>query len=562
MHTLRIALCLALLLATQGAAQAGPAPQDPRLIVVISIDQFSAGLFEQYRSGFTGGLKRLATEGVVFPNGYQSHAATETCPGHSTLLTGRHPSGTGIIANGWVDRASGKWLYCVADPAHPVPGRPDQPRGPANLRVTTYGDWLKQQIPGARVFGVSGKDRAAIMMTGQHPDGVFWWDDERGFTTSVPAGTSEPQRLAPVAGFNRDLFARWRRSQPAWTVSNASCRKLTGPHRYAGITREHSLPPPGGSAPGEVFSLEQAPQLAAWFRASPGLDRVTLQLAGELVDRYQLGRGRTPDLLAVSLSATDYIGHRYGNQGPEMCDQLAQLDVMLGQFLAQLAALKLPLIVVLSADHGAVDAAERVAERGMPARRIDASSLVAELNHRIKAQLSLQFEPLSGDAQQLYIAPQVKDPALRGRISDAALQGLRAMPQVSAVFTAEEIAHTLVPPGKPADELTLGERLAESYDAERSADLFVVFAPYATLGVPGSAGDAIAGHGSPWNYDRRVPILFWWPGADGFEQSLPVETVDIAPTLARLSHVATPRLDGRCLDLDIGSLDSCAAPAP
>ncbi len=558
MRTLRTAVpaTLALLLAT--LCQAGPAPQQPKLIVAIAVDQFSANLFEQYRSHFTGGLKRLAEQGVVFPNGYQSHAATETCPGHSTLLTGRHPSTTGIIANNWLDPVSGKSVYCVQDASNPVPGRKDQGRGPANLRASTLGEWLKQANPASRVFGVSGKDRAAITLTGHNPDGVFWWDDELGFNTSVPQGSTERERLAPVARFNRELLARWRRNAPAWKPAAARCLQLRGAHRYGALTVEHGLPPPGGSAaPGEPFSLQGAPLQQKWFRASPGLDRITLELAGQLLDRYQLGRGAAPDLLAVSLSATDYIGHRYGNQGPEMCDQIAQLDAMLAPFLEKLAGLKVPVIVVLTADHGSIDAAERVAERALPARRIDPAALVASVSHAVKAQLSLEFEPLAGDGQQLLIAARVQDPALRQGISDAALTLLRKQPQVYAAFSAQEVAHTVVPPGKPADELTLAERLAESYDAQRSGDLFVVFRPYVTLGLASGPGDAIAGHGSPWNYDRRVPILFWWPGAAGFEQSLPVETVDIAPTLAALSGLPLPEVDGRCLDLDRGAADSC-----
>ena len=156
------------------SALATTAPPAPRLIVAISVDQFSAALFDQYRGRFTGGLKKMQG-GVVFPNGFQSHAATETCPGHSTLLTGRHPAATGIVANTWYDRAAATQVYCLADPAGPVPNRPDAPRGPANLKVPTLGEWLKAANPASRTFAVSGKDRGAITMAGHGADGTFWW---------------------------------------------------------------------------------------------------------------------------------------------------------------------------------------------------------------------------------------------------------------------------------------------------------------------------------------------------------------------------------------------------
>ncbi len=544
-----------------GTAPAGAVtpPPAPELVVVIAVDQFSAALFDQYRGRFTGGLKRLAEDGVVFPNGYQSHAATETCPGHSTILSGRHPAATGIVTNFWFDRASGTGIYCVSDPSQPVPHRDKQPRGPANLKVSTFGEWLKREYPQSRVFGVAGKDRAAIMMTGHQPDGVFWWDDENGFTTSVPAGTTADARLAPVSGFNKALFDRWRSRPPVWRLLDKRCAALEGPQSYGGLAIDHKVPPSGWTpSRGKSFIDDAAFQ--RWFHSSPGLDKVTIDLAGSLIDRFQLGRGKTPDLLAISLSATDYVGHRFGNQGPEMCDQIAHLDQLLGAFLAKITALNVPVMVVLTADHGSIDAAERVAERGIPAVRIDGEKLASDVNREVKARLGLSHDPLLSLGEQFYILDRDGDAMLRNRIRDAAVETLRKRPEIEAVFTADELAKVPSARGKPVDELTLAERFAESFDAERSGDIFVAFKPFASFGNPGKYG-AIAGHGSPWQYDRRVPILFWWPRADGFEQSLPVETVDIAPTLAGLIGVRTPQVDGRCLDLDRTAKDSCR-PAP
>lgn len=542
-----IALLALLGLAT--AAAATPPPR-PKLVVAIAVDQFSAALFDQYRGRFTGGL-RLLQQGVVYPSGYQSHAATETCPGHSTILTGRHPNATGIVANVWYDRNLGRQVYCMEDPAMTVPGRDTAPRGPANLKVSTLGEWLKATSPQSRVFAISGKDRGAINMAGHDPDGVFWWDDERGFNTYVPAGATAEARLAPVAGFNAALLARWQKTPPAWRSAGKAC-PAGDSDTFGKLTIDHRVPPAGGDG------AWNEPAGLRYLRASPTLDQVTLDAAQGLIDRFRLGGGTAPDLIAISLSATDYVGHRYGSQGVEMCDQLAHLDRALGVFLDRLAASKVPVLVVLTADHGSIDAAERVAARGFPAQRI-ASNPLAEVSAAVQAELKLEYQPLAGDAQQIVIAHFGEvDARVDAKIEAAAVRLLRARPDVAAVFTSAEVAAAVPPPGKPVDELTLAERLHESFDLARSGDIQVVYKPYASDGAPAVRGDYVAGHGSAWNYDRRVPMLFWWPGASGFEQSLPVETVDIAPTLAAVLGVPTPAVDGRCLDLDISAAgDSC-----
>ena len=548
----RLTFLVAGLLTALGVAPAAAAPPPkPMLVVAISVDQFSAALFEQYRGSFTGGLK-LLQGGVVFPSGYQSHAATETCPGHSTILTGRHPAATGIVANQWYDADAGSQAYCVFDPAGPVPGRDGQPRGAANLKVPTLGEWMKAANPASRVFAVSGKDRAAITMAGHNADGVFWWDDERLFTTSVPAGTTEAARLAPVAAFNAALAKRWATTPPVWTRLDPRCA-TTGSDSFGALRIDHAIPPKGYEG-----SWNDPPNLK-YFRASPGLDEVTLDMAQSLIDRFKLGRGAAPDVLAISLSVTDYVGHRYGNEGPEMCDSLAHLDRALGVFLGKLAASKLPVVVVLTADHGAIDAAERVAQRGVAAKRLDPDAFNA-LSRDVQAELGLDYSPLAGDPQQISVAGFGEPDAKRdAKIAAATIRRLRARPDVYAVFTRDEIMGASPHPGTPVDELTLAERFHESFDAKRSGDIIVAYRPFSSGGAPANYGDTVAGHGSPWNYDRRVPMLFWWPGASGFEQPLPVETVDIAPTLAALLGVKPPQVDGRCLDLDVTAGDSCAA---
>jgi len=538
-------------------AQAG-APPRPKLIIVISIDQLSADLFAQYRGSFTGGLKRLQS-GAVFPSGYQGHAATETCPGHSTILSGMHPSGTGIVGNRVWNPRLYKMMYCIDDNETPVADS-SMTRSAATLKATTLGTWLKAAEPDARVFAVAGKDRAAIPMGGAKADGEFFWNEERGgYTTFVPAGTTAAQRMAPIAAFNAALLAKWREVPPAWKLHGAACTAMFGPATYGGVTTEQKVPPADDWTPparGTDFAAD--PVFQASFRASPEFDRVTLELASHVIDTQKLGRGKATDLIAIGLSATDYVGHRYGPEGPQMCDQLAWLDERLEAFFSGIDALNIPYVVALTADHGSIDAAERVAERAIPAQRIDTQALFEGLNDNLRKQFDLDWDPLSGDSSNI-IVNGLSYPDIHARLMAAAIDRLKAMPQVAGVFTKDELLKAMPPRGKSPDAWTMAERFAASTDAERSSDIQVAWTEFATPFAISAKSPYVAGHGSPWNYDRRVPMLFWWPGASGFEQPLAVETVDIAPTLAAIAGIKAPAVDGRCLDLDKTVGDSCAA---
>lgn len=544
--------------AIAGAAPVAPPPA-PRLIVAISVDQFAASVYGRYAGTFTGGLKLLSS-GIVFPRAYQSHAATETCPGHSTLLTGDHPSHTGIVANSWFDRASNKSLYCVA-----IPGAADpSARGPQNLKASTLGEWLKQRSPASRVVAISGKDRAAIMMAGHNPDLVAWWSDslasdkaKPGFQTSAFAGPSGPAVQAILDRENRKIAADWRSAPPRlWPATvPASCRALERPAHFGDIDISGAVPPVAAVQATARPDFQSSDTFHDALHASPLFDALTLDVAADIAERWQLGRRATPDLLAVSLSATDYVGHRYGNGGPEMCAQVHAIDASLAIFLQRIDRLGVPYIIVLTADHGSVDAPERLQAQGIDARRVDSRAFVADLNSRLKAALGIGWDPISGDdPQQLYIRDGGA-PDVRARIVQQAMAWLRQQPAVATVFTSGQVAAAVPPPGKSAADLTIPERLNESFDRARSADIFVVFKPDTTLGWPRKVNDTVAGHGSPYDYDRQVPILFWWPGAPRLTSPAPVETVDIAPTLAATIGVAPPAIDGHCLT----QVASCAA---
>ena len=554
MKTMLTRGALAAVLATSFAATAALAAEtkpDPKLVVVISVDQFSANLYAQHRPEFVGGLATLS-QGIVYPNGYQSHAFTETCPGHSTLLTGKHPNKTGISANDWYDRATGKTVYCLADPTVALA---DDPKGravsPANMIATTYGDWLKAVSPTSRVFGVSGKDRGAITMSGHKADGQFWYQPGFGFTTWVAPGQTAQDRLKPVAAFNAKLSADLKAHPFTWDYAKPSakrCKALEADYQTGGRQWRAALPiPPATSEADKQRDLY----------ASPYTDQVTLELAQRLRETYGLGDGPQVDLLTISLSATDFIGHRYGTRGPEMCDQIARLDERLGVFLKSLDKVKGGVLVVLAADHGGADFAERLHGEGYGFDRVIGKPWIAKLNAQLRSDLALTWDPLIADGgiDQIYVVgPDRKTPSLadRARITAAALALINRDPVVAQAFDSNAIfTMEAAPADASPEELSVAERVRRSAYPGRVGDILIAFKPDRVPSTPGAT--YVSTHGSPWDYDRRVPILFWWKGAAPHERVLPLDTVDIAPTLAAATRLKPPGdIDGVCRPLVFG----------
>jgi predicted AlkP superfamily pyrophosphatase or phosphodiesterase len=523
----------------------------PKLVVVISIDQFSANLFEQYRGQFRGGLGRMAGEGTIYPSGFQSHGMTETCPGHSTLLTGKYPNKTGIVANDWYDKETGKKTYCLDDPTVTLANDPSgggRLVSPKLLMAETYGDWLKAVSPKSRIYAVSGKDRGAINMAGHKADGVFWLETRFGMTTWVAPGEDAKTKLAPVAAFNARLVADQKKKPFVWTYGNKACKALEGDYVTGGRAWRAALPTP--PAKDEAAATND-------LSVSPYTDRVTLDAAQALREEFKLGDGEATDVLTISLSATDFIGHRYGARGPEMCDQVLRLDDRLGAFLDSLDKVKGQVLVVLAADHGGSDFPERLAENGYGAGRVPSIPWIKALNVEVRDHLKLDYDPLvqAGGIESLYVVgadgktPTVGD---RARVVAATLAILGKRSEVYEAYDTNTLFTAAPPPkGTPPDEISVAERMRRSAYPGRVGDVLVAFQPYQTLAAAGAT--YVASHGSPWNYDRRVPILFWWKGGPTRERVLPIETVDIAPTLAAVTGVPVPTdVDGRCLPLGAG----------
>jgi predicted AlkP superfamily pyrophosphatase or phosphodiesterase len=532
------ALGLAALLA---AAPASAGTSSVRLVLMIAVDQLRA---DRLDPELPGGLGRLAREGRVFTDAALAHGMTETCPGHATMLTGRHPAAAGIPANEFFDPESGAEVYCVAD-SDPRSKEIGGPGGlsPANLRVTALGDWLKAAIPASRVYAVSGKDRGAIMLGGKRPDGAYWYHPGAPprFTTSRYYAEALPPWVEiwnganpPEDGFLAALPAAWEHGAPAHPQVPDD---FPGEATLDSRTSPHPLRDPDLGRFGEQLFL------------TPFLDEATLDFARQLVLAEDLGRGPAPDLLGLSLSATDSVGHLYGPASHEAADALARLDAALGSFLALLEERTGgALVVALTADHGVLPLPEWLMSTGGatcpdPAVRVGITGVGIRLLARMWWELGpwlawprawVHFEGSQGRIDRALAEAQ--GVPLERAVALAKRQ-LEGSPAIGRVWTEAEIAGA---------EGELAGLYRRSFVPGRSGDFVVQPAEGCLL----SAYDSGTSHGSPWLYDRRVPIVLRGPGIAPGAVPGPAATVDIAPTLATLLGVPAPAdLDGTPLPL-------------
>ena len=498
-------------------------------------------------------------------------------------MTGSHPARTGIVANEWFDESvarADKKVYCAEDPSVAGSSSTKTTASAQFLKVPTLGDRMKAADPRSRVVAVAGKDRAALMMGGHAIDSVWFWNGKE-FATLADGDRPTPGVVARV---NAELAKAIAKTDPPNLP--APCRTRAVDVSVAGKT----VGVPATRAAGDFTG----------FRTTLAFDRATTDIAIGILRDLDLGSGKAPDMLAISLSATDYVGHTFGTQGAEMCAQLLGVDENVGRILAALDATHHPYLLVLTADHGGIDLPEQVTiipvyvmfaklhlvgsiapliipnwfgdafsifllrqffltvpSEYADAARVDPALMPAALGHDLAVEFHIQEPVLLGTSPSgdIYVSRAVPA-ALRARVIAAAKARYAAHPQVAAVFTAPELRRLPNPAGPPAD-WSLAERFKASFDPERSGDLLVALKPDVTP-IPDGHG-YVATHGSAWNYDRRVPILFYAPGLKGFEEPLAIETVDILPTLAAWIGLEIPgaEIDGRCIDLGAGAAFSC-----
>lgn len=533
-------LALALTLPAARLQQARPAP--PRLVVMIAVDQLIPEQLQRLGPRFTGGFRRLLDQGAVFWRATVDYAATETGPGHATFATGRWPLHHGIVGNVYFARAAGQVQYCIADPAaHPLSeAGVDGTRAsvsPATLLGDACGDLLERAFPGSKTITLSGKDRAAVLMGGRAPDAALWWNGSQGGFTSSSAYAEKLPEFVTVwnsAWRERARGWEWRAEAGELAPLGTARDDREGETKRGGRTLPRTLPGEDGPLAGAVLY-------------SPLLDFFTLELATLALDTEELGRDDTPDLLGLSLSGCDVLGHGYGPDSVEVTDLLLRNDRELGRFFTTLdeevGAGRW--LACLSSDHGVLDLPEELQGALVGARRVNGEE-VAALKRSVQealaellpesASLALQLSELCFAFDEAAARAAGIEPAeLRREIAEVA----EATPWIAAAYTLEELLSDA-----PADPwLTLYRR---SSHPERTADVVLRPDPWLLFDFPEGTS-----HGSPYPYDRRVPLAFLGTRVkpqQRFDQASPTDAV---PTLLTLLGVPVPPdLDGRVLKVD------------
>lgn len=521
----------------------------PKLAVVISIDQFRADYLVRFRPYFVeGGFRRLLEDGAEFQDNHFRHAVTKTAPGHATILSGVHAEVHGIIANEWIDRTTWRMIESVEDPTFPlvgaVPAAGRSPggvleaksgRSPRNFLATTVGDQLKLRFGGnSKVFAVAHKDRSAILMGGKLADSAYWIKEGRLVTSTY----YHDQLPAWIAAFNAQgrvekLFgSTWDR-----LLTPAVYDAVQGPDEAPGENTDFGF---GRTLPKRLDggAEELSSKFYEAFENDPRASELVAEFVKEAVRQEKLGRHANTDLLCVGFSQLDKVGHSYGPDSHEVMDSVLRLDRVLADLLAFLDG-EVGLahcVIVLTADHGASPLPEHMqaVRPEIPAGRLQ----TAELDAAVAAALDRTFGPLPVDeywALRDNFGYHLRPSALAVKkiaFEDAAKvvkQVLLGWPQIATAFTAAEVAAMAA----EGDSLRAASR--RSYFAGRSQDVSFVLKPY-FIDRPKSGTN----HGTPYDYDTRVPQLWFGQGVTPGIHAGRTGVDDLAPTLAALLGVPVP----------------------
>jgi predicted AlkP superfamily pyrophosphatase or phosphodiesterase len=503
-----------------------------------------ADYVDKFRGQWTGGLKRLLDEGAWFRDAAYPYAATETCVGHSTISTGAFPSTHGMVANAWWDRDTQKMVTCTADPKvqNVAYGGASVKGGDSawRLAVPAFAEELKFQAGGAtRVVTFSLKARASISMAGHKADATTWFDGGSWVTSSAYPVVPFIEEYAKSHPVKNDFGKTWALSLPP----NAYLydEKTTGAVAPDGW--DLSFPHP---LRGKAASSEPDSAFYEQWASSPYADTALTKFAEKAVDSLNLGKIAGTDFLGVSYSSVDYVGHEFGPRSREIQDILVRLDKDLADLFAYLDQKvgRGNYVVAFSADHGVVPVPEDMQKTG-----VDAGLL-----HLPEAQASIEkaLEPFNFakpavariTGSDVFFVPGVYEKLKAdSNAMNAVLDAIRIVPGVESVYRAEEVA------GRPATQNPLRRAMALSYFPGRSGDLLIVPKAYWLMdSTPlGQARRYGTGHGTPWNYDQRVPVFLMGFGIQPGQYFQPITPADIAPTLASLCGITLAPRDGRIL---------------
>lgn len=491
----------------------------PSLIVFITVDQLRQDYLDRFGSQLTGGLERMVRNGAVFTNAHQDHAITETAPGHASTMSGRFPRSTGIVRN-----SAG-----VFDPQAPLVEGIGAGASPFRFRGGTLIDWLRNKDPRSRALSVSYKDRGAILPLGRASQNVYWYSANGKFITST---------------YYADTLPGWVKRFNARRVPASMAGQSWAPILPSGSYTEPDSVGAESNGSGFVFPHTLPGDTIGAARAFPGfpwMDQLTLDLALEGLQELKLGAGPQTDIVAIALSATDVIGHRFGPDSKEVHDQILRLDRMLGAFLDSLFMLRSAdrVVVALTGDHGVAPfPAVQNARRGGSARPVSLAPLVSSVRRSLAERgadsTAVSFEDaiLFVDRAKLTRAKVNADSLVRAFAAE-----VRKVPGVQRVDSRQSLSR--------ADTArdAIARRWQNALTPDLPAELVVTLAPF-------NFWDAVAyaQHGSPHDYDSNVPVIFFGRPFKAGRHETFTRVVDMAPTLAWVTATSPyERLDGQVL---------------
>jgi predicted AlkP superfamily pyrophosphatase or phosphodiesterase len=509
----------------------------PSLIVMIAVDALGADQMKRYRTLFTGGFRRLYDTGASFNSAMVDHAISISHPGHVTLSTGMFPSHHGIVDAAFYEQHGDQWQFtdALTDPSEHIVGVPNA-RGvsPKKILVSALPEWITAADSKARTVAIGAGQYSALLHACRGRGDVYWYLGDVGrFVTSSYYRQDYPEW---IERFNKEKLPEYINSSLVWdnTVPE-SARHLArrddaayeGDHTH--VTFPHSL-----ARDSSPQRLNDAKARNWWFAGTPMLDEATLALAEDAVCARELGRRGSTDYLSIVLSEVDDIGHFYGSFSQEQLDNLLRLDRELGQFFDFLDEKvgKDRYVVAVSADHSMMDIPEALVEQGQSGRRIT----------------EMDLKPLLDEVR----ATMVTTKGTREQIGLRVTELLRHYDFVAAAMTSRELMSSA-----PSDEFLALTRNSFRPDRVPRFPLFDLKDGKSPVGEAGVVARLKRGvivdvdpatHGSPYEYDRHVPLFFMGRRIEPTSSNAPARTVDVAPTLAKLGRITVPKgLDGHAL---------------
>jgi Type I phosphodiesterase / nucleotide pyrophosphatase len=547
--TLLVVPCLLALVSIP--ARAAPPAEKPgrpaiRLAVVVMFDQLRGDYLIRWHDLFgKDGFRRILDEGAWYQNCHYPYANTVTGAGHASVHTGCSPMTHGIIANDWYDRTEGASVYCATTLRYqPVPGRKSARKtsksgagSPDRLLAPTLGDALKEATHGkGKVVSLSFKDRSAVLPGGRRPDACYWLDSSTGnFVTS----TYYRDAVHPwVARFNNAGKAEqwagslWERLRP-----DLDYAKIVGPDKVTGegkgVEQGVTFPHPLGGRP----PLSLKTYYGALYN-SPFGNNLLLDFTKAAVTAEHLGQDDVPDLLCVSFSSNDPVGHCWGPDSQEVFDTTLRSDLIMRDLLAFLDARvgKGRYVLALTADHGVCPLPEVSRKKGKDAWRVPLTTLARGAEGFLQKEFGGGrggcIEALSAGAIYLNRG-WMKAGNLQPATVEKALAGwLKKQNAIQTAYTRTQLLA-----GLPKND-SVGQRVRRSFHPERSGDVFPVLKPYYLPSSPLATGTT---HGSPHDYDTHVPLVVYGPGIHGGASKKPVIPQAIVPIVARSLNIPPPK---------------------